>query len=150
MTTPNVTSDAYLPSGLPAPAPGPDNLEAPYWEGTRQHELRIQRCNGCDTWQWGPEWICNKCHSFDIGWETVEPTGRIYSWERSWYPVHPALAAKLPYIVVLVELPHAGNIRMVGNLLGDPKQEIEIGAPVEAVFEDHDDHTLVQWRFVEQ
>ena len=31
-----------------------------------------------------------------------------------------------------------GNIRMVGNLLGDPKQTVTIGAPVEAVFEPHD------------
>jgi len=53
---------------------------------------------------------------------------------------------------VLVELPDYGNVRMVGNLLGDPKQEVTIGAPVEAVFEPHDDanppFTLVQWRVV--
>ena len=57
-----------------------------------------------------------------------------------------------PYIAVLVELPHAGNIRMLGNLLGDPRQEVTIGSPVEAVFEPHDDaaasYTLVQWRMV--
>ena len=39
---------------------------------------------------------------------------------------------------------------MIGNLLGDPTAPIEIGAAVEAVFEDHDDanpsFTLVQWR----
>jgi hypothetical protein len=39
---------------------------------------------------------------------------------------------------------------MIGNLLGDPRQEVVIGAPVEAVFEPHDGatppFTLVQWR----
>ena len=39
---------------------------------------------------------------------------------------------------------------MLGNLLGDPHQEVTIGAAVEAVFEPHDDapapYTLVQWR----
>jgi uncharacterized OB-fold protein len=49
-----------------------------------------------------------------------------------------------------VELPQAGNIRMLGNLLGDPKQIVTIGEPVEAVFEPHDDaktpYTLVQWK----
>jgi uncharacterized OB-fold protein len=67
-----------------------------------------------------------------------------------WHPVHPALEDVGPYIVVLVELPHAGNIRMLGNLLGDPQQAVRIGAPVEAVFEPHDaaqpPYTLVQWR----
>jgi uncharacterized OB-fold protein len=64
--------------------------------------------------------------------------------------VHPALQDHGPYIVVLVELPEAGNVRMLGNLLGESRQDVQIGAPVEAVFEPHDEatppFTLVQWR----
>ena len=41
--------------------------------------------------------------------------------------------------MVLVTLPHAGGVRMVGNLLGDPLQDVAIGADVEGVFEAHDD-----------
>ena len=143
--------DSYLPDGLPAPAAQGDGLDAPYWEGAKAHELRVQHCDECDTYQWGPEWICHKCLSFAVGWDTVAPRGRIFSWERVWHPVHPALKDACPYIVVLVELPDAGNVRMVGNLLGDPEQEVQIGAEVEAVFEDHDGespYTLVQWRQV--
>jgi uncharacterized OB-fold protein len=84
----------------------------------------------------------------------VEPVGRIYSWERVWHPVHPALVAALPYVILLVELPEAGGIRMVGNLVGDARGEVRIGARVRAVFEDHDDvdppYTLVQWRIEEE
>jgi len=36
-----------------------------------------------------------------------------------------------PYVVVLVELPDAGNVRMLGNLLGDPQQAVKIGAEVQ-------------------
>jgi uncharacterized OB-fold protein len=140
----------YLPAGLPQPAPYPDGLGKEYWEGLRRHELLVQRCNACRGWQWGPEFICNHCHSDDLGYEAVDPRGVIYSWERSWYPVHPALRDAVPYVVVLVELPQAGGVRMVGNLLGEATDEIEIGAAVEAVFEDHSDteppFTLVQWR----
>ena len=142
----------YLPEGLPRPVPEPDGLSAPYWDGTRRGELRVQRCRPCRAWQWGPEWICHACLSFDVGWETVAGRGTVYSWERVWHPVHPALEDVGPYVVVLVELPHAGNIRMLGNLLGDPQQDVRIGAPVEAVFEPHDaadpqaPFTLVQWR----
>jgi uncharacterized OB-fold protein len=140
----------YLPAALPRPVPEPDGLYAPYWEGTRLGELRVQRCRGCQGFQWGPEWICHRCLSFDLAWTRVEPRGRIYSWERAWHPVHPGLKGHPPYVVVLVELPHADTIRMVGNLLGDPMQPIAIGAPVEAVFEAHDGatppFTLVQWR----
>jgi uncharacterized OB-fold protein len=145
-----VPGEHYLPAGLPVPIAEPDGLDAPYWEGTLRGELRVQRCRACRTWQWGPEWICHRCLSFDLGWEAVAGRGRIYSWERAWHPVHPALRAHPPYVVVLVELPEAGGVRMIGNLLGDPHQEVRIGAPVEAVFEPHADqnrpYALVHWR----
>ena len=149
MTT-ETTPTSYLPAGMPLPAPSPDGLDQEFWEAARRHELVVQRCNSCQTFQFGPEWICYNCHAFDLGWHRVSGRGRIYSWERIWYPVHPALRDACPYMVVLVELPDAGNVRMVGNLLGDPMQEVPIGAEVEAVFEDHEPEqvTLVQWRQV--
>ena len=111
----------------------------------------IFKCKGCGAWQWGPEWICHRCHSFELGWEEISGKGgRIYSYERPHHPVHAALAGHGPYIIVLVELPAYGNVRMVGNLLGDPRQTVTIGAEVEAVFEPHDNasppYTLVQWK----
>ncbi len=141
---------SYLPEGLPQPAPAVDGLGAEFWEAADRHELVVQQCNACSTFQWGPEWICHQCHSYDLGYAGVSGRGRIFSWERVWHPVHPALQQATPYLVVLVELPDAGNVRMVGNLLGEPTQDVAIGAEVEAVFEDHgegdDTYTLVQWR----
>jgi uncharacterized OB-fold protein len=124
-----------------------DGLDTAFWEATRRHELLVQRCNACGGFQFGPEWICHRCHSFDLGWHRVSGRGRIYSWERVWHPVHPALTNACPYVVVLVELPDADNVRMVGNLLGNPDAPVEFDAEVEAVFEDHaEGYTLVQWR----
>ena len=143
---------SYLAKGLPTPVPENDGLDKPYWDAVRKGELLVQRCKACGTFQWGPEWLCHKCLSFETDWYKVSGRGRIYSWERPWHPVHPALKDHGPYIVVLVELPDAGNIRMLGNLLGDPRQEVKIGAEVQAVFEPHDDaqppFTLVQWAMV--
>ena len=142
-------TDSYLRPGLPAPVPMPDGLDAPFWEGLDQDRLLLQRCNACDGWQWGPEWCCHRCHSFDLRYEETPAEGVIYSHERVWHPVHPALAEQGPYVVVLVELPQADGVRIVGNLLGDPQQTLTIGAPVVGVFEHHRDadvpHTLLQW-----
>jgi len=143
-------SSFYLRQGLSAPMPSRDGLDTPYWEGLKDNKLVVQRCKECRQWQWGPEWICHACRSFDIGWSEVPGSGLIYSWERVWHPVHPALQEQGPYIVVLVELPDADNIRMVGNLLGDPRQDIVIGASVSVVFEHHQDaklpYTLAHWK----
>ena len=140
----------YLPEGLPAPAAENDGLSAPYWAGLREEELRVQRCKQCQTWQWGPEWICHSCLSFDLDWVPVEGDGRIYTWQRNGHPVHPALKERGPYLVVLVELPHAGNIRMIGNLLGDAMQTVRMGMPVTVAFEHHNEATpaysLAHWR----
>jgi uncharacterized protein len=141
---------SYLPAGLPIPVAESDDLSAPYWAGLRQNRLMVQRCSHCQTWQFGPEWLCHRCHAFDPAWTEVEPRGRIFSWERVWHPSHAALRQHGPYLAVLVELPHAGCVRMVGNLLGDPMQAVVIGADVDGVFEHHREHSaaycLLQWR----
>ena len=134
----------------PRPCPTPDGLDAPFWEGLRAEQLLLQRCNGCDGWQWGPEWCCHRCHSFDLRYEETPAEGVIYSHERVWHPVHPALAEQGPYVVVLVELPQADGVRIVGNLLGDPAAAARRSARrSSACFEHHDDadppHTLLQW-----
>ena len=142
-------SNFYLPEGLPVPVPESDGVAAPFWDGLRQARLRVQRCTACATWQFGPECICHRCHAYDPAWVEVRAEGRIYSWERVWHPVHPVLATRGPYLAVLVELPHAGAVRLVGNLLGDPLQAVRIGAPVVGVFEHHPGasppYTLLQW-----
>lgn len=141
-------SAPYLKPGLPAPQPGP--LDAPYWAGLRAGRVLLQRCGGCGRFQWGPEWICHRCLSFDLTYVEVEPRGTIYSHQRVWHPVHPALATQGPYVIVLVELPQADQVRLVGNLLGDPQQPLIIGAAVDGVFEHHAAHappfSLLQWR----
>jgi uncharacterized OB-fold protein len=141
---------SYLPAGLPIPVAEHDGLSAPYWSGLRDRRLLVQRCRHCQTWQFGPEWICHHCHAFDPDWSEVEPRGRIFSWERVWHPSHGALKNHGPYVAVLVELPHAGNVRMVGNLLGDPMQRVVIGTAVEGAFEHHHEtdppYSLLHWR----
>lgn len=143
-------SGNYLHAGLPAPRPAGDGLDAPFWAGLADDRLLLQRCSRCRGWQWGPEWICHRCHSFDLAFEAVAPVGRIHSYERVWHPVHSALKDQGPYVIVLVELPQADNVRVVGNLVGDPTAAVAIGSPVTGVFEHHADanppFTLLQWR----
>ena len=147
------SSSFYLPEGMPIPVAENDGLSASYWEGLRHEELRVQRCSKCQTWQWGPEWICHKCLSFDLNWVHIEGKGKIYTWQRNWHPVHPALKDRGPYLVVIVELPHAGNIRMIGNLLGDPMAPVRVGAPVHVEYEHHNEakpaYTLAHWRYAD-
>ena len=136
----------YLNDGLPRPKPSP--LDAPFWEGLQNNMLKLQYCQSCRSWQWGPEWICHHCLSDNLIFREVKPEGTIYSYERVWHPVHPALDKQGPYLIVLVEMPNAGNVRLIGNLIGDPCQSVDIGTAVEGVFEHHvgdEAYSLLNW-----
>jgi len=147
-----MSGTSYLPKGLPIPIAEPEGLSGPYWKALHENKLVVQRCEYCGTWQFGPEWVCHGCHKFDPAWFEIAARGRIYSWERVAHASHSALSEHGAYLAVLVELPDAGNVRMVGNLLGDPMQNVTIGAEVEGVFEHHADvdppYALLQWRIV--
>jgi uncharacterized OB-fold protein len=141
MTGPFILADGVYPVLY-----AENGLDREFWEGAREHEIRIQRCRDCRGFQWGPELVCHHCHSFDVGFEAVAPTGTIYSWERVWHPSHPALVDHVPYLVLVVELDDAPGVWLVGNYVGDQLAELVIGTPVRASFEDHDSYTLVQWQ----
>ena len=117
---------SYLPSRLADARAESDGLDKPYWEATRRGELLVQRCKACGTFQWGPEWICHKCLSFDM--TGTRCRARAASTAGSGLASGaPGAEGPGPYVVVLVELPDAGNVRMLGNLLATPSRK-SIGA----------------------
>lgn len=107
-------------------------VDAPYWNGLGDGELRIQRCVRCARWAWPADWRCPGCGSYDLGWEAVEPVGTVFSWVRTHYPFVPAYADLVPYENVLVELPQAGGARLMGLLTG--ASEIHVGDRVRGTF----------------
>ena len=120
--------------------PFSERVDFPYWDGLEGGELRIQRCSGCDRWCWPADWRCPACGGYEFRWERVEPTGRVFSWIRSHLPFVPAFADLVPYVNVLVELPQAGNARIMGRLVGS-EDGIRIGAPVSGQVEPASERT---------
>jgi uncharacterized OB-fold protein len=124
-------------------------VDAPHWHGLAAGEVRIQRCPRCKEWHWPADWRCWRCGSFELGWEAVEPVGRVFSWERTHYPFSPAYADLIPYVNVLVELSKAGNRRLIGLLVGS-EDGIRIAAPVEGFIEEPSERSMnlhvLRWR----
>ena len=135
-----------------APCPKPDGLDRAVLGGhAARRAARSSAAAACRGWQWGPEWICHRCLGFDLQWVAVAPRGRIYSWERAWHPVHPALAWSRPLHRragrACPTRAASGWSAISSAILS---KQVTIGAAVEAVFEPHDEaappFTLVQWR----
>jgi hypothetical protein len=52
----------------------------------------------------------------------------------------PSMAAHIPYVPAVIELPDAPGIRLIASIVGAP-----IGGPVHALWEDHESASLVRF-----
>jgi len=122
------------------PLPLPDEDTQFFWEGCRDGKLMILRCNDCGTYIHLPKPGCWNCGSTNLAPSQVSGRGVVHSYTVNHTPL-PGFEA--PYAIVLVELEEQKGLRLVTNLLETSPDEIEIGTPVEVVFQQvSDDVTL--------
>lgn len=128
-----------------------------FYEATKKHELRIQQCAECEQFRFPPQLMCPACRSLKSQWTQVSGRGTIHTftvvrgYEPRSVPMFSWPADRYPIVVVIVELPDAGGTHIVSNMVDCDPEELEIGMPVEVVFEDvTDEITLPKFRIVEQ
>jgi uncharacterized OB-fold protein len=95
--------------------------------------------------------MCHECNSTNIEWVKVSGKGNVHSWivvrDSSYRPLHPGFAKDRPYAILLVELPDAGGVHMISNIVGCNPEDLKIGMLVEVAFEDvTDEITLPKFR----
>jgi uncharacterized OB-fold protein/acyl dehydratase len=127
------SAEPGAPPRRPRPALTQDNRF--FFEGAKEHKLLIQRCTNCGTLRHPPRPACANCRSFE--WDTVTASGRgtVYSFVVNHYPQVPAF--DYPLVVALVELEE--GTRLVANVAGISPDDMSIGLPVVATFEQFDD-----------
>jgi uncharacterized OB-fold protein len=127
----------------PLPRLTPDN--APFWNGCRDHRIMLPWCDDCDRAHWPPGPVCPFCFEDALVWRQASGLGVISSWvvvHKGWLP---AFEADLPYNAVQVELEE--GVRLTGNVVGSPNAALQVGLPVEVVFDDVTDKvTLPRFR----
>ena len=135
-------------ANLQKPLPVISNLNRPYWEGTKKHELRLQRCTSCAR-LWAPHGpVCPYCLSEEFNWEKLSGRGRIASWVVFHKVYFPSFEKEIPYNVAFIELEEGP--RIIANVVGVPREELRIGMKVEVVFEDiNDEVTVPKFRKIE-
>ena len=110
---------------------------APFFAAARESRLVLSRCRGCGERRLPPRPICSRCLGREHEWVESSGRGTIYSYNRMHQLYHPGFAGDVPYVVVLVELEDGG--RIISNLRDCPSERVEIGLPVEVVFEKRSD-----------
>jgi uncharacterized OB-fold protein len=124
---------------------------APFWEGCRRGELRMQRCSDTGRLIFPPRPVSPWAPKARPEWFTTSGRGTIWSYVVPHPPLLPYYGERAPYNVILVALAEDPNVRLVGNLLAREGGEIneidpatiEIGAGVRVVFDRVDDEIVM-------
>ena len=116
------------------PLPHPTPLSQPFWDGTKQREIRLQRCDACGSFRFPPVVLCRECLAEEHQWVPTSAKGTVYSFVIQHRPATPAFIEDLPYVVAIVELDE-GPL-MLTNIVGCDHDDIEVGMRVEATFVD--------------
>jgi uncharacterized OB-fold protein len=129
-------------SSGPVLRPAVNRDTAFFWEGTKQGELRIQRCTVCGALRHPPGPLCTRCGSHDRGHLVASGLGTVYSFVVHHHP--PVPGKELPLVIALVELDE--GVRMLGELHDVDPASVEIGRRVRARMQRVDDDlTLPGW-----
>ena len=116
--------------------PALDDLNRAWFTAGR---IRVQACDGCGALQHPPDEVCGSCQGTKFSWRDCSGEGRVESVAVVHHPVHPALADKVPYAVVVVSLDDAPGVNAMGNVLNRAPADVKIGQRVRAVFEEVND-----------
>ena len=106
------TTPRYLPPEWTLPAITEHN-SAFFTSG----ELRLETCRSCGSTQHPPIGVCIECGGLEHDYVATSPTGRIDGFTIVHHAVHPLLAEKVPYNVVVVALDDHPDLRVVGNVI---------------------------------
>lgn len=119
------------------PYPVPEYGAEAYWAACNEERLVMQRCAACARLRWHPAPLCTHCQHTESTWDELSGRGEVYSYTVITHPVHPAASARVPYIVVEIELEEQAGLRMISNLVEIEADAVTIGMPVEVAYETH-------------
>ena len=114
--------------------PEPDT--EPFWEATKQHELKYQTCNKCSEVIFYPRRHCTSCGSDETTWNTSKGEGAVYTYSVVMQSRHPSFAELGPYALAYVDLDE--GFRIMTNVVGvsNPVTDIQPGMRVKVRWED--------------
>ena len=116
----------------PLPRPNPDNQT--FWEATKNHQLKFQKCQQCGNVRWPAALICPECHSDKADWIQASGKGKVYTYAIYHQAFHPGFENDVPYVTASIELEEGP--RFLSNVVNCEPDEVCCEMPVKVVWED--------------
>jgi uncharacterized OB-fold protein len=116
------------------PLPRPTVVSAPFWAAAKEQRLVVQQCRRCANLQHYPRPFCLRCAGDDLAWKECSGRATVYAFTVVRQAANQAFAEDVPYVHAVVEL--AEGPHMATNIVGCPPEQVRVGMPVTATFDD--------------
>lgn len=116
------------------PLPQPTPLSQPFWDGLREHRLRLQQCGDCSHFIFFPRAHCPSCGSHRLSWQDLSGQGSLYTWTVARIPTLPEFGDEMPQLLAVVELDEGPHLNT--TLVGVDPGMLKAGMRVRPVFDE--------------
>jgi len=106
----------------------------PFWDGTQQGKLLVQKCTDCNVNIFSPKRYCPECWSEHLVWFEASGKAQVFSYTITYSGVEPFFENDLPLILAWVDLEEPG-VRMLTNIVDCDPEDVEIGMDLQVTFE---------------
>ena len=121
--------------------PQPIERTRPFWEGLREHRVRIQYSPSSDCWVFYPRSHAPLTLADDLEWRDIAGTGALYTYTIARRPTAAEFVGAEPQIIAVVELDEGP--RLTTTLVNVDEAEITVGMRLQPVFDDVDEQTTL-------
>ena len=118
----------------------PDELDAPFWEGCKQHVFLVHRCTECGRAYW-PASTCIDHGSSAMEWQPASGRAEVFTYTVVHHAYDRARADKLPYAVAVVQLDEGPFFHT--DIVGCDPSDVRVGMRVCVTYDGIDDETVI-------
>lgn len=115
------------------PLPQPTAISAPFWDGLKAHEVRLQQCEH-GHWLFFPRTHCPTCGSRALTWKTVSGEGQLYTYTVARVPTLPEFSDEMPQLLAVIELDE--GVHLNTTMVGVAPEALRVGQRVRPVFDE--------------
>ena len=108
---------------------------APFWDGTRERRLHLQRCDDCGRWVHHPREACPGCLGLQLSWVESSGDGVVHAVSVHHRAFEAMGKDDCPYVVAFIDLDD--GVRFLSNIVGDDRELATAG-----------DRVTLDWREV--
>lgn len=103
-----------------------------FWEAAQEERFIVQQCRACSEYVFPPQDVCSYCWADDLDWTNASGDGHVHSYSIVHVDIHSSWGDRVPYTIAFVRLKE--GVFVVTNLVECDPDEVEIGMPVEVIF----------------